>query len=152
MIAFSDVLIRFILSETLGANCFELAGNAYYFNNALNASGSITRDERGWIVRYNLTPVEIVVTQDGGEADDLIAALDRAEALADSALMIVGRVADRGWEVVSHEKHSVARFHNGGATATLYQNNSHSFPFRIVGSHAAAVDFVVAGEGMVNWR
>lgn len=152
MIAFSDALIRFILSETFGANCFELAGNAYYFNNGINAYGSITRDETGWIVRYNLTPVEIVVTQDGGEADDLITALDRAEALADSACMIVGRVADRGWEAVSHEKHSVARFYKGGATATLYQNNSYSRPFSIEGSHAAAVDFVVAGEGMVDWR
>jgi hypothetical protein len=152
MIAFSDALIKFILSETFGANCFELAGNVYYFNNGLNVYGSVTRDETGWIVRYNLTPVEIVVTQDGGEAADLITVLVRAEALADSACMIVGGVADRGWEVVNHSKHSVCRFYKGGSSATLYQNNSQSCPFSVVGSHSAAVDFVIAGKGMVDWR
>ena len=78
MIAFTDSLIKFILSEMFGADYFELAEDVYYFNNRIDTYGSVTRDERGWIVRYNLTPVEIIVTQDGGEADDLITALDRA--------------------------------------------------------------------------
>ena len=151
MISFDDSLIKFILNETFGADSYELSGDVYYFNNR-DVYGSITRDERGWIVRYNSVPVEIIVTQDGGEADDLITAITRAEALADSAVMIVERVAERGWEVVNHPRHSVARFYNGGAAATLYQNNSRTCPFSVVGSHSAAVDFVVAGEGMVDWR
>lgn len=152
MISFDDSLIKFILNETFGSNSFELSGDVYYFNNGLNVYGSITRDETGWIVQYNLTPVEIVVNADGGEADDLITALDRANALADSACTIVGRVADRGWESVNHPMGSVCRFHKGGVFATLYQNNSKSCPFSIVASHASAVDFVVAGRGMVDWR
>lgn len=152
MISFDDSLIELILNETFGVNSFELFEDVYYFNNGLNTYGSVTRDEKGWIVRYNLTPVEIVVTQDGCEADDLITALDRAAALADSAVMIVGRVAERGWDVVSHAKYSVARFCKGGATATLHQNISQSCPFSVVGPHGAAIDFVVAGAGMVDWR
>lgn len=151
MISFSDPLIKFILNEMFVVDSFELVDDVYYFN-GLNSHGSITRDETGWIVRYNLAPVEIVVSVDGGEVDDLIAALDRAEALADSACMIVSRVADRGWEAVNHSKGAVCRFYRGGSSAILYQNNSRSCPFSIVGSHAAAVDFVVAGEGMVDWR
>jgi hypothetical protein len=152
MISFSDSLIKFILNETFGVNSFELAGDVYHFNNGVNTHGSITRDETGWIVRYNLTPVEIVVNQNGGEADDLITALDRANALADSARMILERVADRGWEPVSHAKHSVCRFYKDGVTATLYQNISRTCPFSVVGPHAAVTDFVVAGKGMVDWR
>lgn len=152
MIDFTNPLIKFILNATFGANCFELAEDVYYFNNEIDTYGSVTRDESGWIVRYKFTSVEVVVTQDGGEADDLITALDRAAELADHARMIVDRVADCGWEVVSHPKHSVARFYNGGATATLYQNNSRSCPFSVVGPHSAAVDFVLAGKGMVDWR
>lgn len=152
MIAFDDSLIKFILSEIFGTNCFELSGDVYYFNNRINTYGSVTRDENGWIVRYNLTPVEIAVTQDGGEGDDLITALTRAHALAESALMIVGRVAERGWEAVNHPRGTVCRFYNGGSAANLYQNNSRTCPFSVVGPHSAAVDFVVAGEGMVDWR
>lgn len=152
MIAFDNSLIKFILNETFGVNSFELAGDVYYFNNRINTCGSITRDASGWIVRYNSTPVEVVVNQDGGEADDLINALTRAEALADSAIMIVGRVAERGWEAVSHPRGAVCRLYNGSSAVNLYQNNSQSCPFRVVGPRSAAVDFVVAGKGMVNWR
>lgn len=152
MIDFANSLIKFILSEIFGTNCFELYGDVYYFNNRINTYGSVTRDENGWIVRYNLTPVEIAVTQDGGEADDLITALTRAEALAESALMIVGRVAERGWEAVNHPRGAVCRFYKGGSAVNLYQNNSQSCPFSVVGPRSAAVDFVVAGKGMVDWR
>ena len=151
MISFDDSLIKFILNETFGADSYDLSGDVYYFNNR-DVYGSITRDERGWIVRYNSVPVEIIVTQDGGEADDLITAITRAEALADSAVMIVERVAERGWESVNHPRGAVCRFYKGGSAVNLYQNNSRSCPFIVVGPHSAAVDFVVAGKGMVDWR
>lgn len=150
MIAFTDSLIKFILNEIFGADFYELTGDVYYFNNRLNIYGSITRDDCGWVVRYNSVPVEIVVAQDGGEADDLITAITRAEALAESAVMIVGRVAERGWEAVNHPRGAVCRFYNGGSAVNMYQNNSQSRPFSVVGPRSAVVDFLVAGEGMVD--
>ena len=129
MITFDNSLVKFILNETFGANSFELAGDVYYFNNGAKVYGSIMRDESGWIVRYNTVPVEVVVNQDGGEADDLITALSRAEDLADSALTIVGRLADCGWEAVNHPRGAVCRFYKGGMSMNLYQKDSPSQPF-----------------------
>lgn len=152
MIDFDDVLIKFILNETFGADSFEPAGDVHLFNNGLNAHGSVTRNESGWIVRYNTATVEIIVTQDGGEADDLITALSRADALADSAIMIVGRLADRGWEAVNHLDGAVCRLYKGGDSVTLYQKDSRSQPFTARGSRAGVNDAVLAGRGMVDWR
>lgn len=151
MIAFGDALIKFILNETFGVDSFELTGDVYYFNNRSNVHGSITRDESGWVVRYCKTPAEIVVTQDGGEADDLIIALSRADALADSAIVIVGRLADRGWEPVNHPRGAVCRFYKGGSAVNLYQKDSPSQPFTARGSRAGVNNAVVAGRGMVSW-
>lgn len=151
MISFDDFLIKFILSQTFSADSFELAGDVYYFNNGAGVYGSVKRDESGWIVIYHSTFVEIIVNQDGGEADDLIIALDRAASLTDSALVIAGRIVDRGWDIVNHPRGSVCGFYKGGMLMSLYQKDSPSHPFIARGSRAGVNDAVVAGRGLVSW-
>lgn len=93
-----------------------------------------------------------MVTQDGGEGDDLITALDVAALLADSAKTIVARLVDRGWETVNHSKGSVCKMYRDGSTLVLYQDPYRLHRFIARGPRAAVNDAVVAGREMVDWR